>query len=124
MLLKVARNAAGAVIVLAEKLTRPQPMTRTPEQQAQVRAAMENLSLYQLQACPFCVKTRRALYKMNAQVELRDIGRDKKYRTELEQGGGRVMVPCLRIEENDEVTWLYESSDIIRYLQQRVEQAI
>ena len=33
--------------------------------------------------------------------------------------GGKGTVPCLRIEENDQVTWMYESSDIIDYLEKR-----
>ena len=31
-------------------------------------------------------------------------------------GGGKTMVPCLRIESKDGVEWLYESSDINAYL--------
>jgi len=33
--------------------------------------------------------------------------------------GGKRTVPCLKItDENQKVTWLYESSDVINYLQQ------
>ena len=37
----------------------------------------------------------------------------------LENQGGKIKVPCLRIEENNKVTWLYESSAIIEHLQTR-----
>jgi glutathione S-transferase len=38
----------------------------------------------------------------------------------LLQGGGKVQTPCLRIAgEDGQVRWMYESGDIIRYLQQR-----
>jgi glutathione S-transferase len=30
--------------------------------------------------------------------------------------GGKLQVPCLRIEKDGKVEWLYESSSIINYL--------
>ena len=44
---------------------------------------------------------------------------DGEHRQALEQQGGRIKVPCLRIEENGQSTWLYESKAIIAYLDQR-----
>jgi glutathione S-transferase len=42
---------------------------------------------------------------------------------ELETGGGKLKVPCLRIENNKgEVNWMYESSDIINYLENEVSE--
>ncbi len=39
-------------------------------------------------------------------------------RKELINGGGKGQVPCLRIEDSSgEVTWLYESDDILRYIE-------
>lgn len=36
---------------------------------------------------------------------------------DLVQGGGRQTVPCLRIErEGGNVEWMYESADIIRFI--------
>ncbi|HAI96784.1 MAG TPA: glutaredoxin, partial [Methylococcaceae bacterium] len=35
------------------------------------------------------------------------------------EGGGKLKVPCLRIEEDGKVSWMYESSDIINYLEDR-----
>ena len=32
--------------------------------------------------------------------------------------GGKFQVPCLRIEHEQQVTWLYESDEIIKYLRQ------
>jgi glutathione S-transferase len=38
----------------------------------------------------------------------------------LQKGGGKIQTPCLQIsDEQGNVTWLYESDDIIQYLQQR-----
>ncbi|RLW70923.1 MAG: glutaredoxin, partial [gamma proteobacterium symbiont of Stewartia floridana] len=38
---------------------------------------------------------------------------------ELQQFGGKLQTPCLKIEQQDGDRWLYESDDIIRYLRQR-----
>jgi glutaredoxin len=120
MLLKALRNGLGLIIVGIDKLTRSKAIRRTPEQQAQAQAAVMGLSLYQLYACPFCVKTRRAIHHLNVDVEIRDIGKDPEHRKILSKEGGRVKVPCLRIEEGSDVNWLYESDDIISYLQQKI----
>ena len=58
-----------------------------------------------------------ALHSIN--IELRDIMNDELARQELLQGGGKAVVPCLRIKNGDSVDWLYESMDIIRYLDER-----
>ena len=47
------------------------------------------------------------------------LGAEFDYREELKNLGGKYQVPCLRISGNGEDTWMYESSDIIHYLQQR-----
>ena len=44
---------------------------------------------------------------------------------ELIAGGGRATVPCLRIErDEDETEWLYESVDIMRFLEGNAAQLI
>ena len=120
MLLKALRNGVGLLIVGLDKLTRPKPSTRSEQEQKQVETAMEGLALYQLNACPFCIKTRRAMHKLNINLEIRDINKDKTIRDELKTGGGKVQVPCLRIERNNKTQWMYESNDIIQYLQEQV----
>jgi len=42
--------------------------------------------------------------------------KEGSYRTELESSGGKIQVPCLQISQDGEVSWLYESNDIIGYL--------
>lgn len=76
----------------------------------------ENYTLYQYDGCPYCHRVRRFLADNDIAVELRDTLRDPQARQELIAGGGLSMVPCLRIERDGEVTWLYESLDIIDYL--------
>jgi len=120
MLLKLLRNALGLIIVFGNWLSKPKPIQRTHTDQEQAQKAVAGHSLYQLYACPFCVKTRRALHRLNVDLEIRDINKDPKNRQALETGGGRVKVPCLRVQEGDEVRWMYESDHIIQYLEQRV----
>lgn len=119
MIVKGLRNGLGQLIIFADWLTRPKPLQRTAEQQAEVDAATARLALYQFNACPFCVKVRRAIHAFNLKIELRDAKNNPQFRQELEQQGGRIKVPCLRIEEGGEVRWMYESNDIIAYLQER-----
>jgi glutathione S-transferase len=79
----------------------------------------ETYQLFQYDSCPFCYRVRVFLGDASLQVPLRDTMRDPGAYRELLAGGGSPTVPCLRIERGDEVEWLYESLDIINYLQVR-----
>ena len=109
-------------IVLAyERLFSPKNgIERSPEEQEKIRQRTSHLSLYQFEACPFCVKVRFVLKRLNLPIELRDAKNNPQYKKELTEQGGDHQVPCLRIEEAGKpVQWLYESSAIIRYLEDR-----
>lgn len=41
---------------------------------------------------------------------------EAKHHLDLLQGGGKGQVPCLRIESEGQVEWMYESDEIINYL--------
>jgi glutathione S-transferase len=92
---------------------------RTAEAQARIDAATRNMALYQFRACPFCVKVRHAMRRLGLNIELRDARKDPVHAAELRSEGGRYQVPCLRIENEDGIAWLYESKDIIRWLEER-----
>lgn len=113
------RNLLGCIIAFFDIITRGTKLKRSPEAQKQVEAAAQGLSLYQFFACPFCIKTRRAMYKLNVPIVKRSVSNGSPYRDELLLGGGKIQTPCLRIEKGGEVTWLYESSAIIDYIEQR-----
>ncbi|MBA1190801.1 glutaredoxin [Pseudomonas entomophila] len=119
MIVKALRVGLGQLIVFGDWVSRPAKRKRDPAAQAQVDQAARQLSLYQFHACPFCVKTRRALHRLNVPVALRDAKHDPVHRQALLEGGGRVKVPCLRIDEGGKTTWMYESKDIIAYLDGR-----
>ena len=120
MLLKLVRKSLGLALVGFDLLTRPKPQVRSAEEQSRLQDGLSGHSLYQLNACPFCIKTRRALHKLNLDIAFRDVGRDPHYRQELVSGGGKMKVPCLRIEQQGETRWMYESNDIIRYFENYV----
>jgi glutaredoxin len=117
---RTVRAVLSPLMVLGDRLTTPAGIERSAEDQARVNEAVGSLALYHYQACPFCIKTRRAITRLSLPIELRDTQRDVTRREELLQGGGEIKVPCLRIAEADgSVRWMYESDDIIAYLQER-----
>lgn len=74
-------------------------------------------SLYYYDSCPFCVRVLRALNGMKVEVKFCDILSNSNYRAELHKATGRTSVPCLRIENGTKSQWMFESMDIIRFLQ-------
>ena len=119
MIVKALRVGLGQLIVFGDWISRPAKRKRDATAQARVEQQAKGFALYQFHACPFCVKTRRTLHRLNVPVALRDAKNDAQHRQALLEGGGRVKVPCLRIEEQGEVTWMYESKAIIAYLDKR-----
>jgi glutaredoxin len=119
VLMKAVRVGLGQLVIAGDFLTRPSKKKRTPQAQAAVDAQAQALTLYQFHACPFCVKTRRALRRLNVPVALRDAKHNEADRQALLSGGGRIKVPCLRIEEAGQTVWMYESKVIIDYLEKR-----
>jgi glutaredoxin len=119
LIISLIRNLLGGIIAFVDLITRGTKLKRTKEAQEKVDKDAQELTLYQFFACPFCIKTRRAIYKLNLPILKRSASKGSPYREELLQGGGKIQTPCLRIESGAEVKWLYESSEIINYLQNR-----
>lgn len=117
--LRLLREGSGRVVILIDWLFKPSVVKRNDEEQAKVDQATKILKLYQFYACPFCVKTRRAIKRLNLKVETRDAQTAGQFRKELEISGGKIQVPCLKLEGAGEATWIYESNDIIKYLDER-----
>jgi glutaredoxin len=107
-------------ILSYEKLATPKGIKRPFSDQADVNAETRKLTLYQYKACPFCLKVRFAMARLSLKVITRDAKRSETAKAELLAGGGQLKVPCLKIVQgNGDVTWMYESSEIIRYLEER-----
>ena len=118
--MKIIRWIVGGLILFFDWLFTPRGIKRNPDEQTEVSKAAAGLTLYQFKACPFCVKVRRETKRLSVPLKTRDAKRDEEAKEELLSGGGKVKVPCLRIQKGDgNVEWLYESKDIISYLQQR-----
>lgn len=117
--MQVIRWILGRLILLFNAVFSPKPLKRDPAQQQQVNDEVRQMQLYQFEACPFCVKVRRAAKRLNLPLDTRD-AKQTAWEQELINGGGQRKVPCLRVEkDNGEVEWMYESADIINYLEQR-----
>ena len=119
MIVKALRVGLGQLIVFGDLISRPAKRKRNAAAQAAVEQQAKGLALYQFHACPFCVKTRRNLHRLNVPVALRDAKNNEQDRQTLLAEGGKIKVPCLRIEEDGKTTWMYESKVIIDYLNKR-----
>jgi glutaredoxin len=118
--MKVIRWFLGRIVLTLNFLTSPKGLSRSDTEQLDINTQTSKLALYQFAACPFCVKVRRSMKRLSLDIELRDAKQNQTFRSELEQQGGRIKTPCLRIENGEgDVTWMYESNDIINYLEQR-----
>lgn len=122
--MRFIRLFLGALILFFDWVFTPKSVKRDALAQKQVDAGTAGLSLYQYKACPFCVKVRRSIKRNALNINTYDAKRCEKSRNELVEGSGQLKVPCLKIEEsNGEVRWMFESSDIINYLESRVCEA-
>ncbi len=114
------KKISGVVVGMAEKMLRPNPPQRDNEAQLLVDKITGQLVLYHFDACPYCLRVRRSIDKLGLHIEKKDILHDPQAKNELVVGGGRAMVPCLRIRSaNGPDKWLYESNDIVHWLEQQ-----
>lgn len=111
-------------MLIGEKLSTPESVSRSAEEQARVDEASKHLALYQFSACPFCIRVRKEIARLGLNIETRNAQHDPEHRAALEAGGGQVKVPCLKIHQDDgSERWLYESDDIRAWLRERFEPA-
>lgn len=114
------RRWIKSLITALENWMAPKSMERSPQEQAEADRETAGLAVYEFAACPYCIKLRRAIARLNLKVPSRDTRLDPSARAELVAGGGKHQVPCLRIPgENGAAQWMYESDDIIDYLESR-----
>ena len=117
---KTIRIILGPIVLLADKITTPRGIKRSPEEQQKIDQEVSNFVLYQFKTCPFCIKVKRNNKRLSLNIETRDAQHNPEHREELLKGGGQVKVPCLRIVDNNgNDQWMYESEEIMKYLQDR-----
>lgn len=117
---RTLRVVLGPFMLLWEWLTRPKGLVRAADAQAEVDRQCRDLVLYEFRTCPFCIKVRQEMRRLSLAIERRDAQHEGPYRDELVAGGGKAMVPCLKIvEANGTIRWLYESGAIIDTLRTR-----
>ena len=110
----------GPIILFLDWITTPKGIKREPEAQQKVDQEVKNLALYHFKTCPFCIKVKRNNKRMSLNIETRDAQHNMQHREELLKEGGQVKVPCLKImDANGQAQWMYESDEIIKYLQDR-----
>jgi glutaredoxin len=120
MFFRTLRLMLMPFMLLWAKLAMPNGMKRTVDVQHKIDAECNALALYHFKTCPFCIKVRHEMGRLSLPIALLEAQHDGKNRADLLQGGGKVQTPCLRITDaQGQVQWMYESNDIIKYLQQR-----
>jgi len=118
----IVRWLLARIILTVDFFFHPRGLKRGQEAQKVLDRETAKLSLYQYAACPFCVKVRWSMQRNSLNVETKDAKRNPEYAEELVTGGGHLKVPCLKIEQEDgSANWMYESSEIISYLEQRFQ---
>jgi len=120
MFFRGLRLVLTPAMLLWATFAKPTGIVRANEEQQKIELECSKLKLYQFNTCPFCIKVRHEMARLSLPIELRDAQNDAKHRADLLQGAGKIQTPCLKIEDaQGNIQWMYESNDIIKYLQQR-----
>ena len=107
-------------MLLWAKLAMPNGVVRPVDAQQKIDSECGNLALYHFGSCPFCIKVRHEMARLSLPIKLREAQHNPENRAALIQEGGKLQTPCLQItDDQGNVKWMYESGDIIQYLQTR-----
>jgi glutaredoxin len=117
---KTIRLIIGPIILFIDWITTPKGIKRSQTEQQKIDDDVSKMILYQFNTCPFCIKVKRNNKRLSLKIETRDAQHNPVHREELLHGGGKIKVPCLKIiDKKGNDSWLYESNDILQYLQER-----
>ena len=78
---------------------------------------MANLTLYELEGCPYCAKVKTKLADLDLEYDSVMVPRSHGDRTEVEEVSGQTGVPVL-VDEEHGVEGMPESDDIVEYLEE------
>jgi len=76
---------------------------------------MADLTLYELEGCPYCAKVKTKLADLDLEYDSVMVPRSHGDRTEVEEVSGQTGVPVL-VDEEHGVEGMPESGDIVEYL--------
>ena len=76
---------------------------------------MTDLTLYELEGCPYCAKVKTKLAELDLEYESVMVPRSHGERTEVEEISGQTGVPVL-VDEANGIEGMSESDDIVEYL--------
>ena len=117
---KTLRIVLGPVMLLKEKLTRPQGIVRSQAAQKNADLQCQSLVLYHYKTCPFCMKVRQEMARLSLNIQRIDAQPPGADRDALTREGGQTKVPCLKITDSaGQSQWLYDSDKIVGYLRGR-----
>lgn len=117
---KTLRIILGPVMLLKEKLTRPQGIVRAQAAQQSADLQCQSLALYQYKTCPFCMKVRQEISRLSLNIQRIDAQLPGADRDALTREGGLTKVPCLKITDAaGNSQWIYDSEKIVGYLRGR-----
>lgn len=78
---------------------------------------MSDLTLYELDGCPYCAKVTTKLDELDLDYESQFVPSSHSKRTEVEAVSGQTGVPVL-VDEEHGVEGMPESDDIVEYLEE------
>ncbi|WP_049984393.1 glutathione S-transferase N-terminal domain-containing protein [Halorubrum sp. BV1] len=76
---------------------------------------MADLTLYELDGCPYCAKVKTKLADLGVEYDSVTVPRSHGERTEVEEISGQTGVPVL-VDEANGIEGMAESDDIVEYL--------
>ncbi|MDG1249491.1 MAG: glutaredoxin domain-containing protein [Gammaproteobacteria bacterium] len=117
--MRLIRYLLGKIILWNEQRTAPTPLNRAKEAQQALNQITSEWVLYEFNACPYCVKVRQEIRRLNLEIRRVDAKRDAEHKKNLIEAGGRYQVPCLSYPTSNGVIWLYESDTIITFLKKQ-----
>ena len=92
----------GSLILFLNWVFSPKSIVRNSVLQKEIDQQFSGFTLFHYPACPFCVKVRRVMKKYNLSLKLVDPRNCETGMQDLIKGGGKLKVPCLRIQNNNE----------------------
>ena len=75
--MKLIRFFVGRILLLLNAVFKPKALPRTEAEIIQLKQDAQGLSLYQFEACPFCIKVRRALTRLGVTIPIYDVKRSR-----------------------------------------------